>query len=255
MSLCARCATTEAKTFHLAADCTTVGVLSGNITSTPRTGSLLRWRQTVRSPLPKSNALLRLAVLKTKVQLSTYWLPKRAQIHSEHFRSTSLVSNDGANRFVGQMRGFAFNSGSAKDRGPGGPSNEKQPDFSSLFFGGLYSSLRCRGTLPQERVERIQSAFNRNAYEAAIRAADSCIDEFGAKAQRDQSAFDARREPEPPVGAVSDADKQKIFSRGVLNDVGAAYFVKGRSAGALVRAKKREDYRSIATQAYTMAIN
>lgn len=99
------------------------------------------------------------------------------------------------------------------------------------------------------------SAFNRNAYEAAMRAADSCIDEFGAKAQRDQSAFDARREPEPPVGAVSDADKQKIFSRGVLNDVGAAYFVKGRSAGALVRAKKREDYRSIATQAYTMAIN
>jgi hypothetical protein len=96
-------------------------------------------------------------------------------------------------------------------------------------------------------------AFNKQAYEAAIKAADICIDEFGRKAERDEATIEARHEPEPPLGAVSDADRQKIFSRGVLNDVGAAFFVKGRSAEALARSTKKQDYRTLAKDAYTSA--
>jgi hypothetical protein len=86
---------------------------------------------------------------------------------------------------------------------------------------------------------------------AAINAADKCIDQFHLQAERDQAMLTQKREPDPPIGAVSDADKQKIFSRGVLNDVGAAYFIKGQSAEALfAQGKKDKDYHAIARAAY-----
>ena len=101
------------------------------------------------------------------------------------------------------------------------------------------------------------AALNRSDHQAAIRAADMCITQFHLKAEREQ-ALAQRREPEPPTGAVSDPDKQKIFSRGVLNDVAAAYVVKGRASEALAakpgrKDVKKVDYRALARTAYSEA--
>lgn len=100
-------------------------------------------------------------------------------------------------------------------------------------------------------------AYNKADYAAAIRAADSCISDFHAKAERDQTILTQQREPEPPRGAASDADKQKIFARGVLNDTAAAYFVKGRSAEALAQRHNRQSkgYLAMARAAYQQAKN
>jgi len=97
------------------------------------------------------------------------------------------------------------------------------------------------------------AAYNKSDYRAAAQAADRCINEFHLKAERDQAALTQRREPDPPVGgAVSDSDKQKIFSRGILNDVAAAYIVKGKSAEALDARPhpKTADYLATARAAY-----
>lgn len=94
--------------------------------------------------------------------------------------------------------------------------------------------------------------FNRTDYLEAIRAADRCIDEFGRAAARMQDSLVAAGIPEPPVGAVSDAEKNRIFRRGLLNDVATAYFIKGRSAEYLFRAGGADaaDRRQEAHRAY-----
>jgi hypothetical protein len=99
------------------------------------------------------------------------------------------------------------------------------------------------------------AALNRSDHQAAIRAADTCITQFHLKAEREQAALANRREPEPPTGAVSDPDKQKIFSRGVLNDVAAAYIVKGQASKALAakasaQNAKKVNYPALARNAY-----
>jgi hypothetical protein len=102
------------------------------------------------------------------------------------------------------------------------------------------------------------AALNRSDNQAAIRAADTCITQFHLKAEREQAVLTQRHEPEPPAGAVSDPDKQKIFSRGVLNDVAAAYIVKARAGEALAakpsaKNVKKVDYRALARTAYSEA--
>lgn len=94
--------------------------------------------------------------------------------------------------------------------------------------------------------------YNAGDYAAAIRFADGCIDNFHLQAQRDQEALIAHHEPEPPIGAVSDADKRKIFARGILNDTAGAYFVKAESAKALAKrgGPKFREFREAARVAY-----
>jgi hypothetical protein len=94
-------------------------------------------------------------------------------------------------------------------------------------------------------------ALNKKDYITAIRAADECISNFHLKAERDQSALDQKGEPAPPTGTVSAPDKQRIFSRGVLNDTATAYFIKGKAAEAL--AKKNREYLATARAAYENA--
>lgn len=123
--------------------------------------------------------------------------------------------------------------------------------FLVLFLSASYCSA-------EERCLRdAWDAYNRADYAAAIRAADSCISDLHAKAERDQAVLKQRQEPEPPKGAANDAEKQKIFARGVLNDTAAAYFVKGRSAEALAQEQKdkSKDYLAMARAAYRRAEN
>jgi hypothetical protein len=96
-------------------------------------------------------------------------------------------------------------------------------------------------------------ALNKKDYIAAIHASDECINNFHQKAERDQSALTQKGEPAPPTGVASDADKQRIFSRGVLNDAATAYFIKGKAAEAL--AKKNSEYLAAARTAYQKAKN
>jgi hypothetical protein len=56
--------------------------------------------------------------------------------------------------------------------------------------------------------------------------------------------------PLPKTGTVTDAEKTAIFARGILNDTGAAYFVKGRSAEYLAQKGAKEKYLGIAREAY-----
>jgi hypothetical protein len=53
---------------------------------------------------------------------------------------------------------------------------------------------------------------------------------------------------------VSDREKTVIFARGILNDLGAAEFIKGRSAEYLLRNTKDSKYISIARAGYEGAI-
>ena len=100
-------------------------------------------------------------------------------------------------------------------------------------------------------------AYNQGDYATAIRFADGCISNFHRQAERNQTALVDHHEQEPPTGAVSDADKRKIFARGVLNDTAAAYFVKGESAKALAQRRdpRAREFRATARAAYEGAKN
>jgi hypothetical protein len=86
-----------------------------------------------------------------------------------------------------------------------------------------------------ECLKNAWKAFNRNDHKFAIKFADECIENFGKTADRMQEKLIKDKEPLPPTGSVNDAEKNKIFKRGPLNDVATAYFIKGRSAESLYR--------------------
>lgn len=75
-------------------------------------------------------------------------------------------------------------------------------------------------------------AYNRRDYKAAIESADKCINEFLGRATREQEELEAKKVPLPPVGAVSNQQKQATFKRGLLNDVATCLYIKGRSLEA-----------------------
>jgi hypothetical protein len=99
-------------------------------------------------------------------------------------------------------------------------------------------------------------AFTKKDYINAIGYADTCIDNFGRRALKIQFTLETDNITPPPVGnKFTEKEKKIIFERGVLNDVGTAYFIKGRSAEYLY---KRDNvinitYRQIAIDAYTAA--
>jgi hypothetical protein len=96
-------------------------------------------------------------------------------------------------------------------------------------------------------------AFNRKDYKAAIDSANVCIDEFGRAASREQAPL--KNTPRPKKGMPSSAEEQAaIFQRGLLNDVGTAWFVKGRSAEHLSKGgREAAAYRKMAEESYKAA--
>ena len=97
--------------------------------------------------------------------------------------------------------------------------------------------------------------FNSAKYDSAIFFADKCIDEFRSAAEREQTRLDSLKVPLPPTGKVSDVDKNRIFNRGLLNDVATAYYIKGRSAEYLFRrgGPRASIYKQTAIEAYKAA--
>jgi hypothetical protein len=89
-------------------------------------------------------------------------------------------------------------------------------------------------------------------YDAAIEAADLCIDNFALEAKR----LEAGLKETPPL-APSNANKNKIFKQGILNDVAAAYVVKGKAAEAMAlkskSAPEKAAFKQTAIEAYEAA--
>src|SRR5262245_59421088 len=104
----------------------------------------------------------------------------------------------------------------------------------------------------EECLEEAWKFFKQEKYQEAIKFADKCIDEFRKPADKAQTTLDESKEPLPRTGKVSEAEKARIFSRGILNDVATAYFIKGRSAEYLYQkgGPKASFYKEMAEQAY-----
>jgi hypothetical protein len=91
-------------------------------------------------------------------------------------------------------------------------------------------------------------AFNRNDYDDALKKAKECTDRFGTEGLREQQEYTSQGAPSPPKGAVSDDEKRKIFSRGVLNDVGTCYFIEGQALEKLSRINEAKEAYKAAKQ-------
>jgi hypothetical protein len=102
-------------------------------------------------------------------------------------------------------------------------------------------------------LDQAWTAFNRALYDDAIKHSDACIAQFAPEALRSQAELEKQRAPLPPVGAVSSQDTKRIFSRGILNDIATAYFVKGRSAEALLSKTKTVAFKKVMMDAYESA--
>src|SRR5271157_291569 len=114
--------------------------------------------------------------------------------------------------------------------------------------------LALQAGAQQPCLKEAWAAYNSKDYPGAIKAADKCIDDFGRQAEKEEAALKAKPEPEPPIGKVEGAaERNAIFARWAVNDVSAAYFVKGRSAEFLYKnGSKRQ--KTVAEQAYQGAI-
>ncbi len=125
----------------------------------------------------------------------------------------------------------------------------------AVVIGLLWLYPAVSAVAQEQCVTDAWEAFNRRDYPVAIREADKCIDDFGRAATRQQDAMDSGQVPCPPTGTVSDVEKNRIFGRGLLNDVATAYFIKGRSAEYVFRESGPESasYRAKAENAYRTA--
>lgn len=109
-----------------------------------------------------------------------------------------------------------------------------------LFFLGIFaaSSVFAETANGKPLNEKATAAawenLNAGKFEAAITNADQCIDEFRGQARRLQEKLQNEKAA-LPTGPVNDDTKKKIFENGLLNDVGACYYIKGKAAEQLKR--------------------
>jgi len=111
----------------------------------------------------------------------------------------------------------------------------EQPQTDSTFPSQDADTVS--GRVPPEGIntvltEEAWDAYNRRDYKAAIEFADKCINEFLGSAMREQEELMAKKVPLPPIGAVSNQERQVIVARGLLNDVATCLYIKGRSLEA-----------------------
>jgi hypothetical protein len=107
----------------------------------------------------------------------------------------------------------------------------------------------CNAQLPC--LKDAWKAFDAKQHQAAIRAADTCIGQFADQAKADELSLTGQ-----PVqtGTQPDQAKAVIFARGVLNDTGAAYYIKGESARTLAKQNPSASRINEARHAYEKCI-
>lgn len=95
------------------------------------------------------------------------------------------------------------------------------------------------------------SFFGKKDYKAAIGYSDTCIKKFGALAREQEAKLEKDNVPVPPAGKVdNETDKNQIFSRGLLNDVATAYWIKGESAEHLYETSKVIKYKTMSQESF-----
>ena len=109
-------------------------------------------------------------------------------------------------------------------------------------------------TLNVELTTKAWDAFNLKDYKIAIEYADSCINTFEFEAIEIQKRLEKEKEPIPIEGKpTSEEEKQKILSRGPLNDVASCYWIKGLSHKYLgQKAKANEAFKNLTAFKYAL---
>jgi len=116
---------------------------------------------------------------------------------------------------------------------------------------GLAAVEKNQQPLNVDLTQAAWQAFNKEDFTEAIAKAEKCITEFRGAAEREQAKLKDAKEPEPPTGAVSEAEKKKIMARGLLNDVATCFYIKGRSLESLGKKEEaRQTYQETAKYTY-----
>ena len=77
------------------------------------------------------------------------------------------------------------------------------------------------------------------------------ISEFSGSAVIEQEKLEQAQTAAPPTGTIPTERQEEVFARGLLNDVAASYFVKGRALEHLGRlSEARQAYREASKLTY-----
>jgi hypothetical protein len=123
-----------------------------------------------------------------------------------------------------------------------------------MVISAIHSSLLVA---EQQCLKTAWAAKDAQNYDAAIRAADTCIHRFANAAKRKEEEL--RTMPLLGTGSLPPADRTKALKLGILNDVAAACIVKGESAEALAQnhatdAALKDGFKKVAIEAYEAAL-
>ena len=123
-----------------------------------------------------------------------------------------------------------------------------------VLFLAAGQSLRAE----EQCLREAWQAYNRQQHKLAAEKAEVCIDEFEFAAKRQQKKLSESGAALPLTGSPPGGPKgevaTKIFSQGLLNDVAAAFFVKGRSLEYLYRKEGQEKLKTEAIEALGEAV-
>lgn len=98
---------------------------------------------------------------------------------------------------------------------------------------------------------RAWDAINKGKNEQAIIIAERCINEFHGAADRMQAQLLKDSIPLPSNSGIADNEKQTVLARGLLNDVAACFYIKGRAAENLgIKEEARQAYREAVQYTY-----
>jgi tetratricopeptide (TPR) repeat protein len=117
--------------------------------------------------------------------------------------------------------------------------------FTSRVLIGQEQSLNV------ELTTKAWKAYNNADYNKAISYAEKCINEFRGAAKREQEQLEMKKVPLPPTGKVSDQERKLIWAKGLLNDVGTCFYIKGRSLEELGQKEEaKKAYQNAAEYTY-----
>ena len=133
--------------------------------------------------------------------------------------------------------------------------------FISISIISVFTPLNITGTLgawifgaPPEHEKWIGEAWDAMGHKnptQAIGAAEKVIDNYADDAAQQEEELERKQEPPPPIGSLEGNERERIFARGLLNDVATAYWVAGQAYEQMGNfAKACEDYRNAARLQY-----
>lgn len=94
-------------------------------------------------------------------------------------------------------------------------------------------------------------ALEAERWEEAVRKSDEVIAQFAGSAAVEEETLARAQMVQPPTGKVAKEQRDGIFVRGVLNDVAASYFIRGRALEQLGRiGEARRAYEEAAKLSY-----